>query len=477
MYGGSCEKGGPEEDKECAKVSEGVPPLPAPRRIKLPPAKALVIDFTVDPQRDPADVVGNQGKFPQFRGADGVGSPPVTTRKRSSTADGEALLGRLWALSGGTNCADCDAPNPSWASTNTGALVCIKCAGVHRFIGASYSQPLSVKLDAWSESQINIMLRGNSNVNAELEQILQPDQKPTPQSSREYLEKFIWSKYARRAFVGGGTGQLESMPVSHGQTRSESTDGQRMSAGVLILRVLQAHGLAVRSGSVYVTCWTDVAAPDQRGITRLVSGVQNPSWNEVIPLNVATQLVPQSGQNIHSVGLAPGTSVLHVEVFATTASGSKQQAAVRARDRLLGVGYGHWQTRHPVTTVVLPSEQLALLRKPRPKGPRQWGCCSSLPGHHALDGPRRPSFLGPGYTKSTPEGEGGGSAVSAAHEQALALDSGARELREGFLLDLAALAHGKPQTMWMALLAPPESDTGLNGGELLLEATFEPLTC
>ena len=60
------------------------------------------------------------------------------------------------------------------------------------------------------------------------------------------------------------------------------------------------------------------------------------------------------------------------------------------------------------------------------------------------------------------------------------MDSGAspaRELREGFLLDLAALAHGKPQTMWMALVAPPESAAGSNGGELLLEATFEPLTC
>ena len=29
-------------------------------------------------------------------------------------------------------CADCNEPDPTWASTNWGVFICTQCAGVHR---------------------------------------------------------------------------------------------------------------------------------------------------------------------------------------------------------------------------------------------------------------------------------------------------------------------------------------------------------
>ncbi|RZC25602.1 ADP-ribosylation factor GTPase-activating protein AGD12, partial [Glycine soja] len=37
-------------------------------------------------------------------------------------------------------CADCNAPDPKWVSTNIGVFVCLKCCGVHRSIGFQISK-------------------------------------------------------------------------------------------------------------------------------------------------------------------------------------------------------------------------------------------------------------------------------------------------------------------------------------------------
>jgi len=46
-------------------------------------------------------------------------------------------------------CADCHAPNPQWASTNLGVLLCVECAGCHRALGPHISQVRSLTLDSW----------------------------------------------------------------------------------------------------------------------------------------------------------------------------------------------------------------------------------------------------------------------------------------------------------------------------------------
>lgn len=36
----------------------------------------------------------------------------------------------LLKVEGNEICADCNTPDPKWASTNLGVLICIKCSGV-----------------------------------------------------------------------------------------------------------------------------------------------------------------------------------------------------------------------------------------------------------------------------------------------------------------------------------------------------------
>ena len=36
-------------------------------------------------------------------------------------------------IEGNDKCADCDAPNPTWASKNLGVLICLKCSGKFKF--------------------------------------------------------------------------------------------------------------------------------------------------------------------------------------------------------------------------------------------------------------------------------------------------------------------------------------------------------
>lgn len=41
-------------------------------------------------------------------------------------------LAALLRLNGNGACADCNEPEPTWASTNLGVFICTQCAGVHR---------------------------------------------------------------------------------------------------------------------------------------------------------------------------------------------------------------------------------------------------------------------------------------------------------------------------------------------------------
>ena len=46
-------------------------------------------------------------------------------------------------------CADCDQINPTWASLNLGALICMDCASLHRNLGTHLSRVRSLELDEW----------------------------------------------------------------------------------------------------------------------------------------------------------------------------------------------------------------------------------------------------------------------------------------------------------------------------------------
>lgn len=96
-----------------------------------------------------------------------------------------------------------------------------------------------VTLDtSWCPETIKTMLQGNAAVNAVLEAILAPEDKPTTESSRHQLEDFIWSKYAARRFTEDGTGVLESFPAPSGARSSTATIGTLEYSGILLCKLI-----------------------------------------------------------------------------------------------------------------------------------------------------------------------------------------------------------------------------------------------
>jgi len=92
----------------------------------------------------------------------------VRTPRMSSIGGSASVWGKLHRAEGNSACADCGAANPSWASINLGAVVCLACAGVHRQLGVHISKVRSLELDVkeWSEPLIFLMAGlGNSAVN------------------------------------------------------------------------------------------------------------------------------------------------------------------------------------------------------------------------------------------------------------------------------------------------------------------------
>ena len=64
---------------------------------------------------------------------------------------------------GNSECIDCGSPSPKWASMNNGIFLCLKCAGVHRSFGMTYSLIRSLQIDSWSDNQLLFLSKGGNN--------------------------------------------------------------------------------------------------------------------------------------------------------------------------------------------------------------------------------------------------------------------------------------------------------------------------
>lgn len=107
-------------------------------------------------------------------------------------------------------------PDPTWASLNLGALICIECSGIHRNLGTHLSRVRSLDLDDWPrELTLVLTAIGNDMANRVWESNTRGRAKPTRDSSR-YVRGHR-SGGSREAPRGGGGGAVpRALPIDPG---------------------------------------------------------------------------------------------------------------------------------------------------------------------------------------------------------------------------------------------------------------------
>ncbi|KAK6882481.1 hypothetical protein K4I79_004692 [Candida tropicalis] len=120
-------------------------------------------------------------------------STALPSSKKTHSEKHKQILKQLLREEANKSCADCkSSKNPRWASWSLGCFICIRCSGVHRSMGTHISKVKSVDLDAWTDDQVENMVRwGNQKANLYWESKL-PDGYIPDQSK---IENFIRTKY------------------------------------------------------------------------------------------------------------------------------------------------------------------------------------------------------------------------------------------------------------------------------------------
>ncbi|KAJ7947394.1 ADP-ribosylation factor GTPase-activating protein AGD12 [Quillaja saponaria] len=200
-------------------------------------------------------------------------------------------------------CADCNAPDPKWASANIGVFICLKCCGVHRSLGTHISKVLSVTLDEWSDDEIDAMIEvgGNSSANSIYEAYIPEGySKPRLDAGHDERAKFIRSKYEHQEFLKPSL-RIVSLPTGRSSLQScfsrkimdnfrsksaaQKTEGMIEFIGLLKVKVIKGTNLAIRdmmSSDPYVI----LTLGNQTVQTTIVKSNLNPVWNEELMLSV-----------------------------------------------------------------------------------------------------------------------------------------------------------------------------------------------
>ncbi|XP_072923477.1 arf-GAP with Rho-GAP domain, ANK repeat and PH domain-containing protein 3 isoform X1 [Hemitrygon akajei] len=108
------------------------------------------------------------------------------------------VVEKIWSNKSNKACADCKAPNPDWASINLCVVICKRCAGEHRGLGASVSKVQSLKLDTsvWTNEIVQLFIQlGNEKANRFWAARITPGEELDTDASVERRREFITMKY------------------------------------------------------------------------------------------------------------------------------------------------------------------------------------------------------------------------------------------------------------------------------------------
>ncbi|XP_029411763.1 arf-GAP with Rho-GAP domain, ANK repeat and PH domain-containing protein 1 isoform X2 [Nannospalax galili] len=228
---------------------------------------------------------------------------------------------RIWAAAPNRFCADCGAAQPDWASINLCVVICKRCAGEHRGLGAGVSKVRSLKMDrkVWTETLIQLFLQlgnGAGNhfwaANVPPSEALQPNS--SPGARRHHLEaKYREGKYRRYHPLFGNQEELDKALCAAVTTTDLAETQALLGCGA---------GVSCFSGDPVVP--TPLALAEQAGQTLQMEFLRNNQSTEVPRLDSVKPL-----EKHYSVILP---TVSHSGFLYKTASAGKPLQDRRARE-------------------------------------------------------------------------------------------------------------------------------------------------
>ncbi|CAL0326250.1 unnamed protein product [Lupinus luteus] len=263
-------------------------------------------------------------------------------RDRWLSSGPQKRLDHLMCQAGNKYCADCGSSEPKWVSSSFGVFICIKCSGIHRSLGVHISKVLSLKLDEWTDEQVDALVKlgGNTVINRKYEACLPNNiKKPNPYSSNEERIDFIRRKYELLQFLDSEENLSCPFVPSHQRTsssiqnclssrnyfsdkknydkqttknriglsfrnsrgrkdyghkstkKSNSLAGMVEFVGLIMVNVVKGTNLAVRdvmTSDPYVI----LSLGHQSVKTRVIKNNLNPVWNESLMLSIPENIPP-----------------------------------------------------------------------------------------------------------------------------------------------------------------------------------------
>ncbi|KAJ1414960.1 C2 domain [Sesbania bispinosa] len=252
-------------------------------------------------------------------------------------------LDNLMRQAGNKFCADCGSSEPKWVSSSLGVFICIKCSGIHRSLGVHISKVLSLKLDEWTDEQVDALVKlgGNTVINKKYEACLPSHiKKPKPNSSIEERSDFIRKKYEQLQFLDSeenlscpfvpSQGRSSSSSQSSSSCNNSQQDKKRYDkqptknriglsfrnswgrkdsdqhksakksnslagmiefVGLIKVNVVKGTNLAIRD-VVTSDPYVILALGHQSVKTRVIKNNVNPIWNESLMLSIPESIPP-----------------------------------------------------------------------------------------------------------------------------------------------------------------------------------------